>query len=390
MTARPFRALIGVIATFVLPALACTGGTAPRGTPPGTGGDTEGTGGGAAGGAGTPATGGSTGTGGGAGQSGNGGRGASGGSGGASGGAGGATAGAGGRADAAATGGNAGQPDAAAPDRSGNIYPVPPGTPRRAGFKIFHSTNVSMWEIADASVYDQNKAAFDEIIDLLERGYFGIEARLGTGHKLPIRVIIEAGGCCGGWAGGGDVGYNDGNFKSAGGVQWTRGVVIGEVVNGVTGAVSSEWPRDWWADTAWYFPGFIAAAVLKELNPAAGAKWEVDEKYPTYPTYVLFRALQQEKGWAIYQKLFQLVKTDKMAWDRIGANPSALKTNYTIAYISLAYGQNLGDRFKTAGKVSAADPAVIEQIMDAREKLAAAGANAAGWTRFRMGTYQGL
>ena len=39
-------------------------------------------------------------------------------------------------------------------------------------------------------------------IDLLERGYFKIEARLGTGHKLPIHVVIEPGGCCGGWAGG--------------------------------------------------------------------------------------------------------------------------------------------------------------------------------------------
>jgi hypothetical protein len=242
----------------------------------------------------------------------------------------------------------------------------------------------------DPAVYNQYKANFDEIIDLLERGYFGIQERLGTGVKLPLHVIIEPGGCCGGWAGGGDVGYNDGDFKDAGGVQWTRGVVIGEVVNNVTGAVSSEWPRDWWADTAWYFPGFIAADVLKELNPTAGAKWEVDEKYPTYPTYVLFKALQQEKGWEVYHKLFQLVKTDKMAWDKIGANPSAIKTNYTIAYISLAYGQNLGERFKTAGKVSAADPAVIQAIMDARAKLAAAGASDPGWARFRTGTYQGL
>jgi hypothetical protein len=269
------------------------------------------------------------------------------------------------------------------------ITPIPPLPPRRAGNTVFHSTNISMWEIGDVAVYNGSKAAFDEIIGLLEQGYFGIVRRLGTGHKLPIRVIIEKGGCCGGFAGGGDVGYSEGNFQSDFGVQWTRGVVIGEVVNGVTGAVSSDWPRDWWADTAWFFPGFVAADVLKELNPAAGMKWEAEEKYLTYPTYLLFTALRQEKGWEVYQRLFQLVKTDKIAWGRIGANPSAIKTNYVIAYLSLAHGENLGERFRTAGKVTAADPAVVQAIMDARQKLAAGDPAAPGWTRFRMGDYQG-
>jgi hypothetical protein len=270
-----------------------------------------------------------------------------------------------------------------------DIHPITPLPPKNSGYSVFHSTNISMWEIHDAKVYEDNKEGFDEIIALLENGYFGIVKRLGTGLKLPVRVIIDKGGCCGGWAGGGDVGYADGDFMDAGGLQWTRGVVIGEVVNNVTGTVASEWPRDWWADTAWYFPGFVAADVLKELNPAAGNKWEVDEKYPTYPTYVLFRALLMEKGWEVYQKLFQLVKTDKMAWDKVGTNPSPIKTNYVIAYLSLAYGENLGSRFKTAGKVGAADTTVIQAIMDAHGKLVAAGASAPGWSKFRTGDYQG-
>ena len=125
--------------------------------------------------------------------------------------------------------------------------PIPALPPKRQGNTVFHSTNVSMWEIHDMAVYTQYKANYGEIIGILERGYFGIEKRLGTGHKLPIRVIIEAGGCSG-VAGGGDVGYAAGNFESDGGMNWTRGVVIGEVVNGVTGACTSEWPRDWWAE----------------------------------------------------------------------------------------------------------------------------------------------
>ena len=44
--------------------------------------------------------------------------------------------------------------------------------------------------------------------------------------------------------------------------------------------------------------------------------------------------------------LAPLVKAEKVAWGSIGENPSALKTNYVIAYLSAAAGQNLGQRFK--------------------------------------------
>jgi hypothetical protein len=268
------------------------------------------------------------------------------------------------------------------------IKPMPGLPPRRPGNVVFHSTNVSMWEIHDMAVYNQFKANFDEIIGILERGYFGIEARLGTGHKLPLRVIIEAGGCCGGWAGGGDVGYADGDFKDDGAMNWVRGVVVGEVVNGVTGEVTSDWPRDWWADTAWYFPGFVTVDVLKDVVPAHATKWETTEKYPTYPVYVLYKALLAEKGWPLYQKLFAQIKADKLDLSKVGANPSALKTNYVIAYVSLAAGQNLGERFKAA-KVAGADAAMVQAIMDAHDKLMAAGAAAPGWSKFRAGDYAG-
>jgi hypothetical protein len=316
-------------------------------------------------------------------------------------GAGGGSAGAGG-AGGSGGGGMGGRGGASAPDASmtqpppmgtpdaGVVMEIPPPPPRRAGYTIFHSTNVSVWESQDPNVYMQYKAGFDEIISILERGYFAIQARLGTGVKLPLRVIIPQGGCCGGFAGGGDVGYNDGDFKDAGGLQWTRGVVIGEVVNNVTGAVSNDWPRDWWADTAWYFPGFVAVDVMKDVVPAYWMKWETEEKYPTYPVYVLYKALLAEQGWPVYQRLFDLIKTDKINWGKIGTNPSPVKTNFVIAYISTAANANLGSRFVTA-KVNGADPDAIQAIMDARKKLVdatAAGKNTtAGWAAFRMGDY---
>jgi hypothetical protein len=84
------------------------------------------------------------------------------------------------------------------------------------------------------------------------------------------------------------------------------------------------------------------------------------------------------------------VKTDKINWGSIGMNPSPLKTNFVIAYISTAANANLGSRFVTA-KVNGADPDAVQAIMDARKKLVdatAAGKNTtAGWAAFRMGDY---
>ena len=43
-----------------------------------------------------------------------------------------------------------------------------------------------------------------------------------------------------------------------------------------------------------------------------------------------------------------------MKWDKVGANPSKIKTDYVIAYMSLAAGRNLGGELKRA-MVDAAD-----------------------------------
>ena len=268
------------------------------------------------------------------------------------------------------------------------IRPIPALPPKRAGNVVFHSTNVSMWEIHDMAVYTQYKDNFDEIIGILERGYFGIEKRLGTGHKLPIRVIIEAGGCCGGWAGGGDVGYADGDFKSDGAMNWVRGVVIGEVVNGVTGAVTSR-------VAARLVGGHrLVLPRLRHRRRAEGggarARHQVGDRREV-PDLPGLRAVQGAAGRAglghLPAAVRSMVKNDKMDLAKIGANPSAIKTNYTVAYLSLAARQNLATRFMAA-KV-AADPAVVQAIMDAHGKLVQAGPTAPGWARFRMGNYQG-
>jgi hypothetical protein len=296
----------------------------------------------------------------------------------------------------AAAGGPSGKPDAAARDAIvvTGLDAMPVAKPvARAGDKVIYSSAVAQWEIYDPAVYMQYKANFDEVIGILDRGYAGILRRLGpTSLKLPIRVVIEQGGCCGGWTGGGDVGYADGDFKDKGGMDWIRGVVLGEVTNAWVGSICDNWPSDWWVDGVWYFPGFVVVELMKEVTDEATAtSWEVREKYPTYPIYRLFREILAEKGWEGYQDFFASIKADKMQWGQIGANPSAIKTNYIVAYMSMAHGTNLGARFVTA-KAAGTDPAVVQAIMDARKTIAdaetAGKSTTAAWSAFRKGNYQ--
>jgi hypothetical protein len=305
------------------------------------------------------------------------------------------------------TGGSAGKPDAAA----GGSGVIPDAAPRdavvvtgldakpaarpvaKAGDKVIYTSAVAQWEIYDPAVYTQYKTNFDEVIRILDRGYAGILQRLGpTNLTLPIRVVIEPGGCCGGWTGGGDVGYAEGDFKDKTGMDWIRGVVLGEVTNAWVGNICDNWPSDWWVDGVWYFPGFVVVEVMKDVTtPEIATSWEVREKYPTYPIYRLFREILAEKGWEGYQDFFASVKADKMQWGQIGANPSAIKTNYIIAYMSMAHGTNLGARFVTA-KANGTDPTVVQAIMDARKAIAdattAGKSTTAAWAAFRKGNYQ--
>jgi hypothetical protein len=295
----------------------------------------------------------------------------------------------------AAAGGSGGKPDASPRDAATvNLDAKPAAKPvAKSGDKVIYTSAVAQWEIYDPAVYTQYKANFDEIIGVLDRGYAGILKRLGpTTLGLPIRVVIEQGGCCGGWTGGGDVGYSDGDFKDKGGMDWIRGVVLGEVTNAWVGQICDNWPSDWWVDGVWYFPGFVVVDVMKEaVDPMTATTWEVHEKYPTYPIYVLFRQLLMEKDWPMYQDFFASVKADNMQWSQIGANPSAIKTNYVIAYMSLAHGTNLGARFVTA-KAAGADPAVVQAIMDARKAIGdaetAGKSTTMAWAAFRKGNYQ--
>jgi hypothetical protein len=251
----------------------------------------------------------------------------------------------------------------------------------------------------NAAACAKYKTNLDSIELQLDQAIPFIKTHLGISPvTLPQRVEIdsETNGM-GGWAAGSTVGYQISDFYGApansDGLRWIRGVIIGEVINVTTGTVTDNWPLDWWVDHVWYFPGFIAGEILKEsVSPAFSTYWLTSEHYPTYPVYNIFVKMLKEKGWQFYQDFFALILADKMKWAKIGDNPSKIKTDYVIAYLSLAAGRNMAAEFKTA-MVDAADVTEVEAIIGVEQGLIAAGKKnlnvTAAWTSFRSGDYAG-
>jgi hypothetical protein len=222
-------------------------------------------------------------------------------------------------------------------------------------------------------------------------GYLGI----APGEK-PQRVQIDSDqNGMGGWAAGADVGYQISDFygapKNSDGLRWIRGVIIGEVINASTGNVTDNWPRDWWVDDVWYFPGFMAGQILKQAaDTAFSTYWLTSEHYPTYPVYNTLVSLLGQHGWPFFKNFFANIIADQMKWGNIGDNPSKIKTDYVIAYLSLSAGTNLGQTFVT-DKVANADTTEVAAIMSVEERLVAGTAQklntTAAWNSFRSGDY---
>jgi hypothetical protein len=263
---------------------------------------------------------------------------------------------------------------------------------------LYHSKNAN-WVTAheDLAICQKYKTNIDSIAHELDAAIPLVYANLGIGpEKLPQRVQVDPDtDGMGGWAAGSDVGYQISDFfgrpKNGDGLRWIRGVIIGEVINASTGPVTDNWPRDWWVDDVWYFPGFMAGEILKEtVSPEFSKYWLTSESYDTYPVYNIFTKLLEQGGWEVWKKFFTLIKDDKMKWGAIGANPSKIKTDYVIAYLSLAAGRNMGAEFKAA-KLAAADTAEVGAIMYVERGLRQADKDKKNtttiWSDFRKGNH---
>jgi hypothetical protein len=152
-----------------------------------------------------------------------------------------------------------------------------------------------------------------------------------------------------------------------------------EIVNNYTGGIAGIWPTDWWADHRSPFPTMVNWNLLAETGLPDVALINFDDNHgPPSPDNVpgwgwiwdpqadMFQGLKDGcaapacKGtaaygtWGGFATMFQLLKADgivlhdlkdppnyttQTTW--VSGNPSALLSNYVVAYMSLGHGANL-------------------------------------------------
>jgi hypothetical protein len=236
-------------------------------------------------------------------------------------------------------------------------------------FNIFSDVNrdISWFFSYIEKVYDQLKDKF--------------------GHEptqyLPIKYTIKQGkpGGIGGWTSAGEMGVEAGDFEKN---RWCLVISAQELVNLFTGSISSGWPTDWWANHKSPFPIMAAVDVVRDLGYTQEAK-EYDREFEKDSLYVWHRNMKRTHGWSLYRNMFSAVKADGIQWDRIGANPSKLRTNYVLAYMGIGAGRL--DLPSVAEMIQDADLKMVEEIMRVRERAKALPHIDQRWTQFVTGNY---
>ncbi|HET6338448.1 MAG TPA: hypothetical protein VFG30_34745, partial [Polyangiales bacterium] len=151
----------------------------------------------------------------------------------------------------------------------------------------------------------------------------------------------------------------DGFSGSAYGAKgfWGYLLALHEAINDWTGMSSPGWPTDWWADHQSAFPNLMDFHVMDKIgvenndqNLIKAAAAQKKRFYPggdsADPKVValdnVFAAMPNGDGYAGFSQMFKLQSADGVRWDNLGVpNPDVKRSEYVVAYMSLAARQNV-------------------------------------------------
>ncbi len=146
---------------------------------------------------------------------------------------------------------------------------------------------------------------------------------------------------------------------------WGYVLITHEMVNLFTGQiVSGGWPVDWWANHRSPFPLVTAVQIEYALVPEVAIHHA--KQINADPLCQMFLRLKDQYGWHLFRKAFKLAIEDGINWERIGENPSKLRTNYVCAYLQMAAPEDLTPYFE--GFVPNFDANMVADIIRARER----------------------
>jgi hypothetical protein len=146
---------------------------------------------------------------------------------------------------------------------------------------------------------------------------------------------------------------------------WAYVLITHEMVNLFTGQiVSGGWPVDWWANHRSPFPLVTAVQIEYALVPEVAIHHA--KQITADPLCRMFQKLKDQYGWHLFRKAFQMAREDGINWERIGTNPSKLRTNYVCAYLQMAAPEDLTPYFN--GFVPNFDLEMVASTIKARER----------------------
>jgi hypothetical protein len=216
--------------------------------------------------------------------------------------------------------------------------------------------------------YEYADKAFDYLGDawgMSPKGKYALLAWEQRGGGFATGNISEVSRLTGKPSPGIGVSY-DAFFGSANGVQgyWAYVLITHEMVNLFTGeVVSGGWPVDWWANHRSPFPYMTAVAIEYALKPEVAVH---HDRATNDPLVRMFQRLKDQYGWHMFRRAFTAAREDGVNWDRIGANPSPLRTNYVAAYLQIGAPEDIFGVL--AKEVPGFDREAAAKIVAARER----------------------
>ena len=262
-----------------------------------------------------------------------------------------------------------------------------------------HLSNIAKWCV-DSTFWPANAVAISQFY----KYYDSVVSKLTSlfGVQIPLPIVVEVttrtgGACaCGPKFGARDSVVVTGDAFSNVVVDaasrripsfWGYLLTLHETINVVTAHVGGgNWPVDWWADHRSPFPNMLDEHVMREIgeetnnealeNGAILQHQQFDTGGPSYdPEVVMFdNFFNRYGGFAVFRRFFRLVDEDNIHWP--GNNPSQLRSEYVIAYLSLAFGTSseLTPTFAAAG-VGSLDKSTAPYVLDGVAVRAVANAH---------------
>ena len=239
-------------------------------------------------------------------------------------------------------------------------------------YVLVYQSSQLVWCV-DPAIWAANGPAIASFFAYGDAMMTQIQSDFGTTFSgLPYTLVAHPDGLSEGVAGIPAI-YPDGESANGVHVNWdafvnnVNGITgfygyllpLHEMINNMTSAIGhGGWPTDWWADHRSPFPNSVDWHVLNEVGqvPMAEAQygeWIPDGGSPD-PQVGMFDQLLSTYGWPGFRRAFNAVLNDGMVFTSlkdppayttttpfVSGSPSALMSDYVIAYLSLGFGADV-------------------------------------------------